>query len=65
MIFMTILLVSLVAVLGVALYVSRTVDHGEARFNAQGEIKQKHKQEPEHAEPASRIRPNDQTDTQK
>ncbi|MEP2736993.1 MAG: hypothetical protein ABJP34_11945 [Erythrobacter sp.] len=34
MIFMFILLVSLVAVVGVAMFVSRTASHGEARFDS-------------------------------
>ena len=33
MIFLGILLISLVGVVGVALYVSRTIEHGEAQFD--------------------------------
>ena len=35
MIFMFILMVSLVAVVGVAMFVSRTASHGEARFDSE------------------------------
>lgn len=56
MIFMAILLISLVAVVGVAMFVAREVDYGEARFDSDsGKVKSSEANKPTGpAEPANR-----------
>lgn len=55
MIFLGILLISLVAVVGVALHVSRTIEHGEAQFDVNRKAKpNEDKQQSDTVTPASR-----------
>ncbi len=59
MVFMFILLFSLVAVVGVAMFVSRTAAHGEAQFDSETgkTIKKADKKLPQDPVPAKRIDP--------
>ena len=61
MLFMFILLFSLVAVVGVAMFVSRTADHGEAQFDSDtGKAKDPSaKKPPVDPVPAKRIEPDE------
>lgn len=56
MLLLAILLVSMVGVVGVAMFVSRTAEHGEARFDSADEKPDKHNAKPKQA---SRIDEND------
>lgn len=61
MLFMFILLFSLVAVVGIAMFVSRTADHGEAQFDSDtGKAKDTSaKMPPADVTPAKRIEPDE------
>ncbi|WP_324261359.1 hypothetical protein U4960_14700 [Altererythrobacter sp. H2] len=63
--FILIFLVAFVLIGGVVMYLSRTIEHGEARFDASGRVITD--EEPDHGEPAcsaKRAGPVDKTGTE-
>ncbi len=60
MLFATIFLCAFVILGGVVMYLSKTIDHGEARFDASGKVIKDGSEKTGPAKPASRIEKTDE-----